>query len=847
MSIKNLDKIFEPKSIAVIGASEKEGSIGYSLISNIIDGGYKGEIFPVNPKYKHVQNLRVYRSVKDIGQEIDLAIISIPIANVPSIIMECARLEVGGAIIISAGGKETGKKGEALEAQIKEEAGKGIFRMIGPNCMGLISTGASLNASFTNSKPKKGNLAFISQSGAVGSAILDLSHQKGIGFKYFVSIGSMLDVDFGDLINYMGNDSHVDSIVLYVESLTNIRKFMSAARAISRVKPIIVLKAGRSKAGSQAVWSHTGSIASGDRIYDAAFERAGIVRVDTIEDLFDCSELISKQSIPYDSSLAIITNGGGMGALVADVLSVHGLEPVMLRDETIKQLSKILPSFWQKGNPIDILDDASPKRWQETLDVCLAVKEIKGLVIIFTPQKSADASMVAKIIVDVLEKHPNPPPVYTVLMGGKMVEEGRRILNKAGIPNYETPERAVSAFMYMRSYARNMEMMLEIPPKFEKTLLHDQSGVKSIIRKALNKNHAILTEKESKSLLAAYGISVNRTEIAKSPEEAIFLVKEIGYPVLMKIHSRDMLPETEVHRIQLNQGEEKDIRNSFLDIMKRAKAYNPDATLSGVTIQPVLRYPKFELMMGSKTDDHFGPVILFGMGGTMTEVFKDQAIALPPLNRLLARRLMESTRVYQMLKKEIGVSFKNLDFIEEILVRFSQLIVDFSEIKEIDINPIMIIGNHAYAVDASVIIKPSSQPSTQRLVISPYPNQYEEFVSTKGGIDLFIRPIRPEDAPLLVALFNSMSKKSVYNRFFMHLKSLTQKMIVSLTQIDYDNDMALVAFDRMGKEIKIVGIARFMNKPGETEPGFAVTVGDPWQGKGIGRALMKSLLAIAKE
>lgn len=847
MSIKNLDKIFDPTSIAIIGASEREGSIGYSLIRNIMDGGYKGDIFPVNPKYTHVQKLKAYKNVKDIGREIDLAIISVPIAFVPSIITECARRKVGGAIIVSAGGKETGKKGEALEAQIREEAGKGVFRMIGPNCMGLISTGASLNASFTNSRPKKGNLAFISQSGAVGSAILDLSPKKEIGFRYFVSVGSMLDVDFGDLINYMGNDSHVDSIVLYVESLTNIRKFMSASRAISRVKPIIALKAGRSKAGSQAVLAHTGSIASGDRIYDAAFERAGIVRVDTIEDLFDCSELISKQSIPFEPSLAIMTNGGGMGALAADVLSAHGLEPVVLRDETIKQLSKALPSFWQKGNPIDILDDAAPDRWQKTLDICMGTKEIKGLVIIFTPQHSADVSTVAQIIVDMLEKHPKHPPVYTVLMGGKMVEEGRRILNKASIPNYETPERAVSAFMYMCSYARNMEMMLEIPPKFEKTLLRDQPGAKKIINTAIKEGHTNLTEKESKSLLAAYGIPVNRTEIARNAEEAVFLAKEIGYPMLMKIHSRDILPGPDIIKCQLNQGEEKTIRDSFLDIMERAKDLYPDASLSGVTLQPVLRHPKFELMIGSKTDDQFGPVILFGLGGPMTEVFKDQAIALPPLNRLLARRLIENTRVYHMLKRDIGKTFKDMGFIEEMLVRFSQLLIDFSEIAEIDINPIMIVGNHAYAVDARVIVKPSTQPSTQRLIISSYPNHYETFTTTPGGVDLFIRPIKPEDAPLLVDMFNSMSPKSVYFRFFMHLKALTPKMIVSLTQIDYDNDMALVAFDRRGKEEKIIGVARFMNKPGDTEPGFAVTVGDPWQGKRIGETLMKHLLAIAKE
>jgi len=847
MSIRNLDKIFKPASVAIVGASEKEGSIGNTLIENMIDGGYTGDLFPVNRKYSFVKNIQAYRNLKDIKSPVDLAVIAVPISNVPSVIKECVRCNVGGVIVVTAGGHNEAFQPDNDVAKIKQVLKKSDLRIVGLNSMGIITAGNMLNASFIRWKPEGGNVAFISQSGTIGTAVLDLSRHKGIGFRYFASVGSMLDVDFGDLINYMGSDSKVDSIVLFIENLTNSRKFMSAARAISRVKPIIVLKAGRSQAGYQAVLAHTGSNVSEDNVYDAAFKRAGIIRVETFEELFDCTELIAKQSIPTGSNLAILTNGGGMGIMGVDVLSDRGLKPAVLDEGTVKTLNRILPSAYKQGNPIDILNAASAARWQEALSLCLSAEEINGLVIVYAPQKSTDAGTVAKIILEESSRNPDHCPVYTVFIGGEMVLEGCRLLNHAGIPTYATPERAVSAFMHMWSYAQNMEILLEIPPKFEKTLIHDQPSAKKIIQKALKENHTILTEKESKSLLAAYGIPVNRTEIAKTPDEAVFLVKEIGCPVMMKIHSRDITPEMEVIRIQLNQGEEGYIRDSFTDIMTRAKAYSPEARLSGVTIQPILRQPKHELMIGARTDPQFGPIIVFGAGGRMTEIYSDPAIALPPLNRLLARKLMENTRIYQMLKDDGVARRSQLEFLEEILVRFSRLLVDFSEIKEIDINPMILIGDHAYVSETRVIVRPSIQTAPQHLVISPYPNEYEVFATTEEGLDLFIRPIKPEDTPLLVDLFNSMSPGNVYFRFFMHLKSLTPKMLASLTQIDYDHDMALVAFDRNGKEDKILGVARFMTKPGETKPGFAVTVGDPWQGKRIGETLMKQLLAIARE
>jgi acetyltransferase len=846
MSIYNLEKIFEPTSIAIIGANEKEGTIGYSLIKNIVQGGYEGDLYLVNPKYERISGLPAYPSVLDIRHPIDLAIIATPMAKVSSIVKECVQAEIGGAIIISAGGKEIGLKGKQVEREIKEEAGKGGLRVIGPNCMGIVSSERKLNASFATLMPLSGTLAFISQSGAICSAILDLSIKEGIGFKYFVSIGSMLDVDFGDLINFLGNDPQVSSIVLYVEDLTNIRKFMSASRAVSRVKPIVVLKAGKSKAGARAASSHTGAMAGEDAVYDAAFRRAGIVRVDNIEELFDCAELMAKRAIPSGPDLVVITNGGGPGVMAADALSTQGLDPVGLSEETIKQLDEFLPSHWSKGNPIDILGDASPERWQRALEVCLSAPEIKALVLIFVSQALSNATKVALATVELLKVKPYPP-VFAVWMGGENVEQGRRILNEAGIPTYETPERAISAFRYMYSYARNLEMLQQIPPQLPRSLQFERAPAEKIIHGALQQDTSLLTESESKAVLNCYGIPVNRTEVADSPEEAVRLAQEIGYPVVMKIHSREIVHKSDAGGVQLNLRSEEDVRNAFSKIVEGARTYGRDAKIMGVTIQRMLNRSDYELIVGSKRDEQFGPVILFGMGGFMTEILKDQAIALPPLNRLLARRLMESTRVFQMLRGYRNRPSANIELLEEILIRLSKLVTDFPEIAELDINPMILTGDQVCAVDARMVVKPSDVLSPDHLVISPYPNQYELSVTTKGGLNIFVRPIKPEDAPLLIRLFHALSEKSIYYRFLSPLKSLPPDMLARFTQIDYDRDMAVVALDCTHEEEKMLGVARFMGYPDGERGEIAVAVGDPWQGKGVGAALMQHLIAIARE
>jgi acetyltransferase len=845
MSIHNLEKIFRPAAVAVIGASEKQGSIGWALMQNIIKGGYKGEIYPVNPRYTELFGFRCHESLSALERAVDLAVIATPIASVPGVVQECANGSIGGAVIISAGGKEVGERGREIEARIARIAQEGNVRLVGPNCLGIVSEDARLNASFAHHMPLPGRLAFVSQSGAICTAILDVSIKERIGFRYFVSVGSMLDVDFGDMVNYLGQDPEVSSIVLYVESLTNFRRFMSAARAVSRVKPIVVLKSGRSPAGARAATSHTGALAGADEVYDAAFKRAGVLRVQTIEELFDCAELMAKQPRPAGSGLAIITNSGGPGVMATDALATCGAEPAALSAETMARLNEILPPFWSHGNPIDILGDATVERFARTVEVCMEAPEIDGLLIMMAPVALSDPTAVAATLVGLLRR--KRLSIFTVWLGAAQMEKGREIFNNAGIPTYETPERAIQAFMSMVTYAHNLELLQQVPPKLDHDLAFDQGAARRLIDDALARGDRTLTEMESKALLAAYGIPVNPTETAASPDEAAQTAKRIGYPVVMKIHSRAITHKSEAQGVVLDLRDDESVRESFIRIMERAAAYDPNADLLGVTIQPMLKHPEFELILGMKQDPDFGPVILFGMGGILTEVLKDRAIALPPLNRLLARHLMEETHVHRLLKGYRNRPPANLVLLEEILIRLAQLTIDFPEITELDINPLITLDDRACAVDARVVLEPSPVASPHHLVISPYPSHYEARVLTRGGLDVFVRPVKPEDAPLLIELFNALSPTTIYYRFFSPLKALPPDMLARFTQIDYDRDVCLVALATGGARERMLGVARFMSDPDVTKAEFAIVVGDPWQGKGVGAVLLEKCIDIARE
>jgi len=845
MGLYHLEKIFEPKRIAVIGASPKQETIGHAIIKNLLDGKYEGKLLTVNPKYDEVEGLPCHRSIADAEEAVDLAVIATPIDTVPDIVKQCVDAGVQSAVIISAGGKETGEKGRKIEEAIDRTARQGGLRIVGPNCMGIIRPGRQLNASFAAHMPYQGQLAFISQSGAICSAMLDLSLKERMGFSYFVSIGSMLDVDFGDLIDYLGHDSDVKSILLYIESLTCIRKFMSAAREVSRVKPIVVLKAGRSEAGARAAASHTGALAGENAVYDAAFRRAGIVRVRNLQDFFDCAELLAKQTPPKGTRIVVVTNSGGPGVMAADAIAENHLKLGALSKATLSRLDEVLPSHWSRGNPIDILGDAGPDRYARVANCCFEGEDMDGMLVILNLQAMTDPADVARAIAGALKDRSYP--VFAAWMGGKGVEKGIEILNRAGIPTYETPERAVQSFKYLFHYSKNLEMLQEIPSRLPQGLETDEQQAAKIIRQGLKREKGILTEVESKKLMLSYGIRVNRTEPAASVDEALRLAADMGYPLVMKIHSTQITHKTEAGGVKVDLRCDADVRRAFEEIVDSVKAYDSEAALEGVSLQPMILNPDVEILLGAKKDESFGPVILFGLGGIFAEVLGDKALGLPPLNQTLARRLMEETRVFRILQGYRGRPAADLGQLEQMLVCLSHLLVDFPEIAELDMNPVIIKDGKPCVVDARVILKAAHVPSRRHLVISPYPEQYESREMTKEGVAIQIRPIKPEDAPLLLDLFDSMSSKSRYYRFFTPLKSLSREMLVRLTQVDYDRHIALVALKREYGRDRMVGVARVISDPDGNRAEFSVAVGDPWQEKGIGRKLLERSLEVARD
>ncbi len=842
MSQYNLDRIFQPCCVAVVGASESTGSIGNALMKNLIAGGFKEKLLPVNPKYHTVHGMSVVESVSSLETGVDLAVIATPIHTVPDIVQECVEKKIAGAIVISAGGKEVGEKGRKIEEQIRTTAHAGGLRIVGPNCLGIIRPNVMLNASFASEMPDIGDLAFVSQSGAICTAILDLALKEHIGFSHFVSIGSMLDVDFGDLIDYLGNDPSAKSILLYIESLTNFRKFMSAARAVSRVKPIIVLKAGRSAAGAEAAASHTGAMAGEDAVYDAAFKRAGIVRVDTIQDLFDCAELMAKQPRPLGPRLAIVSNGGGPGVMATDTLASHGLEPAPLAPETFQKLDAFLPPFWSRNNPIDILGDASAKRFRRTLEICFDGKDTDGVCVILAPQALTDPISVAKTLASMMKGRRYP--VFACWMGGKSIVRALQILNTAGIPTYETPERAVRAFLYMVDYAQNTADLMEIPPKLTRDIVFDPEKVRPLLDNA--PEDTFMQQSDVTKVLSAYGLPVIRTETAGTEDEASRLGRAMGYPLVMKLHSPDITHKTEAGGIRLDLRSDADVRAAFAGIVESAHRYKPQARIDGVTMQPFFSNPDFEILLGAKRDANFGPVIVFGMGGIFTEVLKDRALGLPPINRLLARRMMQETKAWTLLQGYRNRPAADMERLEEMIIRLSQLLIDFPQIAELDMNPVLIKDGSPVAVDARILVSRAARPSPLHLVISPYPEEDETHLVTQEGTRLFIRPVRPEDAPLFQIFFKVLSPETIYSRFFSLIKELNPKMLARFTQIDYDREVALVAFgDDSGAE-RILGVARIMGDPDGKKGEFAVVVGDPWHGKGIGSYLLQNCLSIAQ-
>ena len=845
MSTHNLNRLWNPKSVAVIGASEKQGSVGCAIMKNLLAGSDRCEIFPVNPWQKELFGLPCFARVQEIAGTVDMAVIATPIQMVPELVDACGKKGVAGAVIVSSGGRETGTRGKELEEQILAAAKKYGIRIIGPNCLGIINTTISLNASFAHLPPLPGNIAFLSQSGAVCTSVLDLALRKKVGFSHFVSLGSMVDVDFADMIDYLGSQRSVGSIVMYMENITNIRNFMSAARAVSRIKPIIVLKSGRSRAGARAAASHTGAMAEEDALYDAAFQRAGILRVTEFEELFDCIAFLAKQQRPKGNGLVIITNAGGPGVMAADALASHGMEPAGLSPETLDRLDELLPENWSRSNPIDILGDTPASAYADTVKVCAAAPETDALLLICSPAGTMDTRALAELLVPHLQTV--TCPVFTAWIGGDNVAEARQVFNQAGIVTYDSAERAVRAFKNLYEYGKNIERLTQIPIRTDTKLIIHREIAENIIKTAMTEKKVCLLENTAKALLDAYGIPVNETKIADTEETALEMAEQTGFPVVLKICSKDIPHKSDCSGVALDLRTARDVETAFRKIMAGAGEHFPSAHITGVTVQAMQDRADVELIIGARKDPHFGPVILFGMGGVLTEVFKDISMGLPPLNRMLARHLMGKTKIATVLNGFRNIRPMDMTLLEELLIRTGRLMTDFPEIETLDINPLMVRDGVLTAVDARVFIAPTQVPSPMHLIISSYPWQYESQGETVDGRPFFIRPIRPSDADLLIDHFHSLSSRSIYMRFFSPVKQLSRDMLIRLTQIDYDREIALVAL--MGKEQnqKMVGVCRIIVFPDKTQAEFALAISDDWQGKGIGSSLLTRCLKAARQ
>jgi acetyltransferase len=847
LGIENLHHIFNPKRIAVIGASDREGSIGNKIFSNLISAGYSGTVYPVNPFRQTVQGLTAFPSVSKIPCKIDLAVIATPAHLVPQIVEECGEAGVAGIVIISAGFKETGEDGADLEKQLLEIEKKYGMRVIGPNSFGVIRPKINLYATFADKQATPGKIAFISQSAALCASALDWASDAQVGFSAVVSTGSMLNVDLGDLIDYFGVDAQTRSILLYVESIKDGRKFISAARGSARTKPIVLIKAGRFKETSQATLCHSGSLAGEDAVYDAAFKRAGVVRVEAIRDLFNCAEALAMQSHPTGPNLAIITNAGGPAIMATDNLIARGGKLSRLSDGTVQALKSIVPSYCSLTNPVDIYEEATPNRFRKVIEINLKDPNSNGFLIIYTPQGATKPVALAKAVVDLAKQ--TRKPVLTALMGeDSRCRKARRILQGNGIPSFATPEEAVSTFMYMYDYSRNLELLYQTPEELP-VERPNVTFLKGILRRVFCEGRQVLNLPDSMRFLEAYKIPVVKTIVAHTPEEARALSSELGYPVVLKALSPQISHKSKIGGVVLNVCSPSETKSIFKEIAQRVKNYSSAAEFHGVTIQPMIREKGYEMILGAKKDPQFGSTILFGMGGTATELFKDVSIGFPPLNQTLARRLIEETAIYKHASYT-GYPL-NVKLLEEILVKFSQLVSDFPEIKEIDVNPLIADENGVVAVDARIVIewdrmmREVADHHDNRLIAS-YPKKYVAARRLKNETHVSLRPIKPEDEEHFNEFLKSLSVESMRFRFFEIIKEMSHETLTRYCNLDYDREIAVVAELQEGNK-PIIGAVRLIVDPGGKSGEFAVLVGDKCQGLGLGSKLMDLLVEMGKD
>ncbi|HSA79441.1 MAG TPA: bifunctional acetate--CoA ligase family protein/GNAT family N-acetyltransferase [Geminicoccaceae bacterium] len=845
MTIRNLEHMFRPRSVALIGASKDSGSVGAVLAHNLFNGGFDGPVMPVNPKHQAIQGVLTYPDIASLPVTPELAIISTPPAVVPAIVAELAARGTKAAVVITAGFGE-GEAGGGLRQALLDAARPQLLRIVGPNCLGIMVPGIGLNASFGHLAPAPGRLAFVAQSGAVMASVIDWASARGIGFSHLVSLGDMADVDFGDMLDYLANDPGTSAILLYVEAVTQARKFMSAGRAAARMKPVVVVKAGRHAEGARAAASHTGALVGSDAVYDTAFRRAGMLRVIHLEELFDAAETLAMATPPRGDRLAIVTNGGGAGVMATDALIDEGGQLAPLAAATLAELDALLPPTWSRGNPIDIIGDAGAERYRGALEVVMRDEGVDGVVVLHSPTAVASPSAAARAVAATVAGHKHPV-VLTSWIGDGAALEARRVFAEHRIPSYDTPEDAVSAFSKLVAYRRNQETLIETPPSLSAELAPDTAAARAVIAAALGAGRSWLTEPEGKVVLAAYEIPVTPTRLATTPAAAAALAAELGDLVALKVVSPDILHKSDVGGVALDLSSDA-VEAAAQAMLARVANACPNGRIEGISVQPMVRRPgAYELIVGVTLDRQFGPMLLFGHGGTAVEVIDDKALALPPLNLRLVRELIGRTRISRQLGGYRERPPADLDAIAATLIKVSQLVIDLAEIEELDINPLLADEKGVIALDVRIRVAPASGPATERLAIRPYPKELEERVMLPDGRELLLRPVLPEDEPAFQEAFARLTPEEIRLRFLAPLKTLSHVMAARFTQIDYDREMALVlAEPGVPGQSEVFGVARINADPDNERAEYAIIVRHDMTGIGLGTLLMQRLIGYAR-
>ncbi|EGV16832.1 bifunctional acetate--CoA ligase family protein/GNAT family N-acetyltransferase [Thiocapsa marina] len=847
MRVSDIEQLFTPTAVAVFGASDSEGSIGGMVFRNLLAGGFKGNAYAINPKYKEVAGEPCYRDLAQLDKHVDLALIAAPADRVPAILNQCGGYGVKVAVVHSAGFGEYGERGITLQERMVEAARSNRIRVLGPNCIGAMRPQHGLNASVGQDLPRRGNVALVSQSGAICTAMIDWSERRRIGFSAMVSLGAAADVDFGDVLDYLALDSQTQCILLYVEGIRNARHFMSGLRAAARLKPVVVVKAGRHPAGTRAVKSHTGAYVGSADVFRAVTERAGVVQVSNLDQLFAAAQVFGTRRRLAGDRIAVITNGGGPGVLAADRIIELGLSLAQISDTTRQTLEKALPDHWSHGNPIDIIGDAPPERYRLALDACLADPEVDGVLCILAPLVFGDPVATAEQVIAATKD--SRKPVLACWMGGKRVAEAQELLAEHDVPHFDSPEVAIDAFSFLATHQRNQKLLMQSPGPLSQEDAPDVEGARLIIEGVMAEGRKTLGTVEAKAILSAFRIPTMQAVLTRTPNEALMAAQALGFPVVMKINSPDLEHKSDVDGVRLNIDDAQSVRRTFTEIVERAKRLRPDARMEGITVEHMASTRAArELMIGVTRDRIFGPVISFGAGGTKVEVLEDRALGLPPLNAFIIQTMIDHTRIVRLMGAFQHMPPMNRVALAKILQRVSEMVCELPEIISMDINPLIGNDKDVVAVDARIQVdyRPPQQTTYGHMAIHPYPSHLIERVQLPDGKDLVIRPIRPEDAQMEQEFVRGLSEQTKYFRFMQAIKELTPEMLVRFTQIDYDREMALIGVvEHDGADVQ-VGVARYMARPGGEACEFAIVVSDTWRNLGIGARLMRSLMQNAR-